>query len=183
MGLQTIERMVEVPYIQVVEKVVEVPSVGETVQGTRSTVVNNLGTQRQMGMAETVEVTEMGPDLPAERAPPVINAVAPAAAPMSYGAPAAAPMSYAAPAPATYAAPAMTMAAPVTTMAAAPAMTMAAPATYAAPMTTMAAAPAMTMAAPATYAAPTTAFAAPTTAYPGDFAFGGGQLPTTYRAV
>merc|ERR1712151_827968 len=100
---------------------------------------------RQQAPAETVSVTEIGPDLPAEQAPQAIKAApAPAPAPMPMPAPAPAPITYTAPEPAP--APA-----PITYMAPAPAPAPA-PMTYAAP------APA-----PMTYAAPAASVSMPVT--------------------
>merc|ERR1711976_112869 len=64
--ITTIEKIVEVPHVQTVEKVVEVPIAGQTVQGRQHHVNVQLPAVRQMGQAETVTVTEYGPDLPAE---------------------------------------------------------------------------------------------------------------------
>merc|ERR1712217_920911 len=99
----TIEKIVEVPHLQTVEKVVEVPVAGQTLQGAQRHVNVPLPPVRQMGPAENVTVTEIGPPLPAEHAGQVIKAP-----------PAPAPVTYAAPAPA--AAPVMT-AAPIMTAA------------------------------------------------------------------
>merc|ERR1712151_1448277 len=63
--IQTIEKIVEIPYIQTVEKTVEVPQAGETVNGGQRSVTMTLETVRQEAPAEFVQVTEMGPPLPA----------------------------------------------------------------------------------------------------------------------
>merc|ERR1712176_1648124 len=91
----TIEKIVEVPHVQTVEKIVEVPMVGQTLQGAQTSTEVALPPIRQQAPAETVTVNEIGPDLPAEAAPQVIKqAPAPAPAP--------APAMPAAPAPAQY---------------------------------------------------------------------------------
>merc|ERR1712151_1454734 len=72
--IQTIEKIVEIPYIQTVEKTVEVPQAGETVNGGQRSVTMTLETVRQEAPAEFVQVTEMGPPLPAERGADVILA-------------------------------------------------------------------------------------------------------------
>merc|ERR1712014_453888 len=105
--ITTIEKIVEVPHMQTVEKIIEVPVAGQTLQGRQHHVNVQLPAVRQMGQAETVTVTEYGPDLPAEIAPQVVKAAPPpmpAPAPVTYAAPA---TNYAmpAPAPVTYAAP------------------------------------------------------------------------------
>merc|ERR1712151_1083703 len=70
----TIEKIVEVPHVQTVEKVVEVPMAGQTLQGAQTQTSVPLPPIRQQAPAETVTVTEIGPDLPAEQAPQVIKA-------------------------------------------------------------------------------------------------------------
>merc|ERR1712060_375327 len=59
---------------QTVEKTVEVPQAGETVNGGQRSVTMTLETVRQEAPAEFVQVTEMGPPLPAERGADVILA-------------------------------------------------------------------------------------------------------------
>merc|ERR1712232_1371754 len=71
---QTIEKIVEIPYLQLVEKTVEIPQVGETVNGAQRSVTIQLETVRQQAPAEIVEITEQGAPLPAERAPDVFVA-------------------------------------------------------------------------------------------------------------
>merc|ERR1711933_223583 len=96
---------------------------GQTLQGAQTSQNVPLPPIRQQAPAESVSVTEIGPDLPAEQAPQVIKAApAPAPAPMPMAAPAPAPMPMPAPAPApmTYAAPAPAPE-PMTYMAPAPA--------------------------------------------------------------
>merc|ERR1712050_513550 len=131
------EKIVEIPYIQTVEKTVEVPQAGETVNGGQRSVTMTLETVRQEAPAEFVQVTEMGPPLPAERGADVILAP-----------PAPAMQVVQAPPVMMVAEPVMTTVAPPV-MVAEPVMTTIAP-----PM--MAAQPVMTMA-PAI--APTTMFA------------------------
>merc|ERR1719440_1853796 len=74
--IETLERVVdvpvikqvEVPQVQTVEKVVEIPQV-ETVQGETRMVQLQGPTQRQNAPPEVIQVTEVGPDLPAEVMP------------------------------------------------------------------------------------------------------------------
>merc|ERR1712050_652631 len=121
--IQTIEKVVEIPQVQTVEKVVEIPEV-QTLAGATRSVNLPSASVRQTAPAEVVQVTEIGPPLPAETAPAIVTQ---------------APM--AAPAPAFTAAPAglmqATMAAPISM--AAPAMMefSAAPAVTTIPTTTM----------------------------------------------
>merc|ERR1712203_710512 len=68
----TIEKIVEVPHVQTVEKVVEVPVAGQTLKGAQRHVNVPLPPVRQMGQAENITVTEIGPPLPTETAPQVI---------------------------------------------------------------------------------------------------------------
>merc|ERR1711981_157008 len=90
--ITTVEKIIEVPQSQTVEKVVEIPMVGETKQGNATSVNVPLPAVRQQGPAETVAVTEWGPDLPVETSQHIKPQVMPAPQP--------APMTYAAPAPA-----------------------------------------------------------------------------------
>merc|ERR1711959_624995 len=63
--IQTVEKIVEIPSIQTVEKVIEIPQL-ETVAG-ETRMVNVAGpTERRNAPPEVVQVTEIGPDLPAE---------------------------------------------------------------------------------------------------------------------
>merc|ERR1712084_55842 len=61
-------KQVEVPQVQTVEKVVEVPEV-QTVAGATKSVNLPSAPVRQTAPAEVVQVTEVGPPLPAESAP------------------------------------------------------------------------------------------------------------------
>merc|ERR1740116_623612 len=70
--VQTIEKVVEIPQVQVVEKVVEVPQV-ETVAGGQSVVTAQVQGGRQVANTEHVEVTEIGPPLPAVQGPAIIE--------------------------------------------------------------------------------------------------------------
>merc|ERR1711972_24515 len=78
--IQTIEKVVEIPQVQTVEKVVEIPEV-QTVAGATRSVNLPSAPVRQTAPAEVVQVTEIGPPLPAESAP-ATRSVAPMAAPM-----------------------------------------------------------------------------------------------------
>merc|ERR1712196_350581 len=64
--VQTVEKVVEIPQLQVVERVVEAPQVGQTVQGAQRAVNIPCAPVRQVAPAEIVQVTEVGPPLPAE---------------------------------------------------------------------------------------------------------------------
>merc|ERR1712079_970174 len=141
--------------VQVVEKIVEVPEF-QTLAGEQTAVSLGTAPVRQVAPAEIVEVTEIGAPLPAEAAPAIVvqaPTIAPAPAVTTVQAlptatvalPAAtATVQYTAPAPAvTYTAPAPAVA----TLAAAPTTT------FAPAISTLA-------------AAPTTAYAVPTATVP-----------------
>merc|ERR1719203_936920 len=66
--IQTIEKVVEIPQVQTVEKVVEIPEV-QTVAGATRSVNLPSAPVRQTAPAEVVQVTEVGPPLPAVSAP------------------------------------------------------------------------------------------------------------------
>merc|ERR1711897_70800 len=85
--IQTVEKVVEIPQVQTVEKVVEVPEV-QTVAGATRSVNLPSAPVRQTAPAEVVQVTEVGPPLPAESAP-ATRSQAPmaASAAMTMGAP------------------------------------------------------------------------------------------------
>merc|ERR1712107_906190 len=61
--VQVVEKTVEIPQLQIVEKIVEIPEI-QTVQGTQTS--ESLGTApvRQVAPAEIVEVVEIGAPLP-----------------------------------------------------------------------------------------------------------------------
>merc|ERR1712129_284261 len=61
-------KQVEVPQVQTIEKVVEIPQV-QTVAGVTRSVNLPSAPVRQTAPAEVVQVTEVGPPLPAESAP------------------------------------------------------------------------------------------------------------------
>merc|ERR1712151_1450681 len=79
------EKVVEIPQVQTVEKVVEIPEV-QTVAGATRSVNLPSAPVRQTAPAEVVQVTEVGPPLPAESAP-ATRSVAPMAAPVAAAAP------------------------------------------------------------------------------------------------
>merc|ERR1712036_77859 len=65
-------KQVEVPQIQTIEKVVEIPEV-QTLAGATRSVNLPSAPIRQTAPAEVVQVTEIGPPLPAETAPAVVT--------------------------------------------------------------------------------------------------------------
>merc|ERR1712066_939506 len=144
--------MGEIPYIQTVEKTVEVPQAGETVNGGQRSVTMTLETVRQEAPAEFVQVTEMGPPLPAERGADVILAP-PAPAMQVVQAPpvvmVAEPVMTTMAQPVMVAEPVMTTMAPPV-MVAEPVMTTMAPAIAPTMMVAETVRPSMMMAAPAT---------------------------------
>merc|ERR1712083_283732 len=66
--IQTIEKVVEIPQLQIVDKVVEIPEI-QAVAGATQSVNLPSAPVRQTAPAEVVQVTEIGPPLPAESAP------------------------------------------------------------------------------------------------------------------
>merc|ERR1712013_650060 len=82
---KTVVQHRQVPSVQKVQKTVEVPQV-QTVAGATKSVNLPSAPVRQTAPAEVVQVTEVGPPLPAESAP-ATRSVAPMAAPVVAAAP------------------------------------------------------------------------------------------------